>query len=50
MNKSIIDIIDYVLVKYEHLNIVQQCNYILNKYDIEITDEILTYIKMNNYE
>jgi len=48
MNKSIIDIIDYVLEYHEHLNIVQQCNYIVNNYDIEITDEILTYIKMNS--
>jgi len=47
MNRSIIDIIDYVLVEHEHLSTVQQCNYILNKYDIEITDDILMYIKMN---
>ena len=47
MNKSITDILDYVLVEYEHLTTVQQCNYILNKYDIEITNDILMYMKNN---
>jgi hypothetical protein len=47
MNKSITDILDYVLVEFEHLTTVQQCNYILNKYDIEITNDILMYMKNN---
>ena len=29
MNKNIIDILDYVLVEYESLTTVEQCNYIL---------------------
>ena len=47
MNKSIIDILDYVLVEHESLTTVEQCNYILNKYDIEITNDILMYMKNN---
>ena len=48
MNNSIINIIDYVIQNYEHLNSVEMCQIILNKYDIEITDDIVDYIVEHN--
>ena len=48
MNDSIVNIIDYVIQNYEHLNTIEMCQIILNKYDIEITDDIVDYIE--NYE
>ena len=47
MNNSIINIIDYVIQNYEHLNTIEMCQIILNKYDIEITDDIVDYIENN---
>jgi len=48
MNDSIVNIVDYVIQNYEHLNTIEMCQIILNKYDIEITDDIVDYIE--NYE
>tara|TARA_Y100001972_G_scaffold65755_1_gene80122 strand:- start:877 stop:1041 length:165 start_codon:yes stop_codon:yes gene_type:complete len=48
MNNSIVNIIEYVLQNYEHLNSVEMCQIILNKYDIEITDDIVDYIVEHN--
>ena len=48
MNNSIINIIDYVIQNYEHLNTIEMCQVLINKYDIDITDEIVDYIE--NYE
>ena len=49
MNNSIINIIDYVIQNYEHLNTIEMCQVLINKYDIEITDSIVDYIE-NNYD
>ena len=48
MNDSIVNIIDYVIQNYEHLNTIEMCQVLINKYDIDITDEIVDYIE--NYE
>jgi len=45
MNNSIINIIDYVIQNYEHLNTIEMCQVLINKYDIEITDDIVDYIE-----
>jgi len=45
MNDSIVNIVDYVIQNYEHLNTIEMCQIILNKYDIEITDDIVDYIE-----
>mgnify|MGYP003114892240 FL=1 len=47
MNNSIINIIDYVIQNYEHLNTIEMCQVLINKYDIEITDSIVDYIENN---
>ena len=47
MNNSIINIIDYVIQNYEHLNTIEMCQVLINKYDIEITDNIVDYIENN---
>ena len=47
MNDSIINIIDYVIQNYEHLNTIEMCQVLINKYDIEITDSIVDYIENN---
>ena len=47
MNNSIINIIDYVIQNYEHLNTIEMCQVLINKYDIEITDSIINYIENN---
>ncbi len=47
MNNSIINIIDYVIQNYEHLNAIEMCQVLINKYDIEITDDIVDYIENN---
>ena len=47
MNNSIINIIDYVIQNYEHLNTIEMCQVLINKYDIEITDDIVDYIENN---
>ena len=45
MNDSIVNIIDYVIQNYEHLNTIEMCQMLINKYDIEITDDIVDYIE-----
>ena len=47
MNNSIINIIDYVIQNYEHLNTIEMCQILINKYDIDITDDIVDYIENN---
>ena len=47
MNNSIINIIDYVIQNYEHLNTIEMCQVLINKYDIDITDDIVDYIENN---
>ena len=47
MNNSIINIIDYVIQNYKHLNTIEMCQVLINKYDIEITDSIVDYIENN---
>ena len=47
MNDSIVNIIDYVIQNYEHLNTIEMCQVLINKYDIDITDDIVDYIENN---
>ena len=47
LNDSIINIIDYVIQNYEHLNTIEMCQMLINRYDIEITNDIVDYIENN---
>ena len=48
MNDSIENIVNYVVKNYEYLNTIEMCQVLINKYDIDITDDIVDYIE--NYE
>ena len=48
MNDSIENIVNYVVENYEYLNTIEKCQVLINKYDIDITDDIVDYIE--NYE
>ena len=50
MNDSIVNIIDYVVENYEYLNTIEKCQVLINKYDIEINDEIVDYIEENDFD
>ena len=45
MNDSIENIVNYVVENYEYLNTIEMCQVLINKYDIEITDDIVDYIE-----
>ena len=45
MNDSIENIVNYVVENYEYLNTIEMCQVLINKYDIEITDDIGDYIE-----
>ena len=45
MNNSIENIVNYVVENYEYLNTIEMCQVLINKYDIEITDDIVDYIE-----
>ena len=48
MNDSIENIVNYVVENYEYLNTIEMCQVLINKYDIDITDNIVDYIE--NYK
>ena len=48
MNDSIENIVNYVVENYEYFNTIEMCQVLINKYDIDITDDIVDYIE--NYE
>ena len=45
MNDSIENIVNYVVENYEYLNTIEMCQVLINKYDIDITDDIVHYIE-----
>ena len=45
MNDSIENIVNYVVENYEYLNTIEMCQVLINKYDIDITDDIVDYIE-----
>lgn len=45
MNDSIENIVNYVVENYEYLNTIEKCQVLINKYDIDITDDIVDYIE-----
>ena len=50
MNNSIINIIDYVVENYEYLKTIEKCQVLINKYDIDITDDIVDYIEEYDFD
>lgn len=50
MNDSIVNIIDYVVENYEYLNTIEKCQVLINKYDIDITDDIVNYIEEYDFD
>ena len=50
MNDSIENIVNYVVENYEYLNTIEMCQVLINKYDIEINDEIVDYIEENDFD
>ena len=45
MNDSIENIVNYVVENQEYLNTIEMCQVLINKYDIDITDDIVDYIE-----
>ena len=45
MNDSIENIVNYVVENHEYLNTIEMCQVLINKYDIDITDDIVDYIE-----